>query len=250
MGDGKLLFGLIGFPLCHSFSPDWFNGRFNREGKKNHEYRLFPLVAIEDFPGFLWSEPGLAGLNVTIPYKEKIIPFLDEMDETAHLIGAVNTIKISRNDGNIRTKGFNTDAQGFELTLTDTLAGCKALILGSGGASKAVAFALGKKKIKFTFVSRNRHEANMINYSKLNREIIREHLLIINTTPLGMYPEIDYFPEIPYQFLTSEHFLYDLIYNPRETAFLRKGTAMSARTMNGYQMLDNQANLAYRIFTE
>ncbi|MCX6278512.1 MAG: shikimate dehydrogenase, partial [Bacteroidetes bacterium] len=185
-----------------------------------------------------------------IPYKVSIIPFLDDLDETARVIGAVNAIKISRINGVIHTKGFNADAPGFELTLTEISIGCKALILGTGGASKAVAFALEKKEIPYTFVSRKPGEGKTISYNKLNQDIIGENLLIINTTPLGMYPETNYFPDIPYQYLTQAHFLYDLIYNPPETAFLQKGRLMGAQTMNGYQMLENQANLAYGIFTE
>ncbi len=236
--------------MYHSFSAIWFTEKFRQDGKINHEYRLFPLVYVEDFLSLLRSETDLTGVNVTIPYKVSIIPFLDDLDETARAIGAVNTIKISRINGAIHTKGFNTDAPGFELTLTENFRGCKALILGTGGASKAVAFALKNKEIPFIFVSRKPREANMISYNKLNEDIIRKHLLIINTTPLGMYPETNRFPDIPYQYLTPAHILYDIIYNPPETAFLQKGKSMSAQTINGYQMLENQANQAYRIFTE
>jgi shikimate dehydrogenase len=240
--------GLIGYPLSHSWSADYFNEKFRNTGKKGYEYRLFPLTDIGQFPALLSNNPQLMGLNVTIPFKERIIPFLDELDPTAREIGAVNTIVIERDNGLIRTKGFNTDAGGFYITLKDQIKQCNALILGTGGASKAVAFALGKLQIPCSFVSRTKTGPNIHSYNKLTVELIYSNKLIINTTPLGMYPELTLFPDIPYQGITKDHLLYDLIYNPEETHFLKQGRYMNARTMNGRNMLINQAELAYRIF--
>ena len=244
------LLGLIGFPLSHSWSPGWFNEQFRLAGDQKKEYRLFPLSNIDEFPRLIAAYPELTGLNVTIPYKEKIIPYLDELDETARLIGAVNTIRITRKNGTILTKGFNTDAPGFLQTLTDRVLQHKALILGTGGGAKAVAYSLQKKNIPFTFVSRKKVGSGIISYPDLTFNGIREHLLIINTTPLGMYPDTDQFPPIPFHYLSENHYLYDLIYNPEESEFIKKGKAMNAQAMNGLQMLINQAVLALRIFNE
>jgi shikimate dehydrogenase len=241
-------FGLIGFPLGHSWSPKWFKDKFQREGKSSHDYRLFPLRNVEDFRALLIQEPNISGLNVTIPFKEAIVPFLDDLDQTAREIGAVNTIKISRVGKKIHLTGFNTDAPGFEQTLDTIPCRTKALVLGTGGASKAVAYALGRKKIPFTLVSRNQKGRNIISYPDINRNLLSDHLMIINATPLGMHPAVDQYPPIPYGLITPEHCLYDLIYNPGETAFLEKGKAAGALTINGYQMLVNQAELAYEIF--
>ncbi len=242
------LFGLIGIPLGHSWSADYFNDKFKKEGLPNKEYRLFPLTSLDKFPALIRNYPQLAGLNVTIPYKEKIIPYLDEMDETAQQIGAVNTIKIIRKNGMNWTKGFNTDADGFYLTLKDQVKYDNALIIGNGGASKAVAFALKKLGVRYTFVSRTKRGPDIIPYIELTIDIIKHNELIINTTPLGMYPDIDQLPQIPYLGLTPDHLCYDLIYNPEETGFIKQGKAMNSRTMNGKQMLLNQAELAYEIF--
>ena len=248
MEKRTVLWGLIGFPLGHSWSSGWFNERFRSTGDEDKEYRLFPLENIDKFPGLLVKYPELAGLNVTIPYKEKILPFLNELDETARSVGAVNTIRIIRNNGMILTKGYNTDAPGFLQTLLDTIPQGPALILGTGGAAKAVAYALKKKSIPCTFVSRNKQGKEIISYQDLSSEIISHHQLIINATPLGMYPDTDKFPPIPYHFLSSGHCLYDLIYNPEETRFMKFGSAMKTQTRNGMQMLVNQAELSYKIF--
>jgi len=242
-----LLLGLIGFPLDHSWSATYFNEKFRKEGRPDKEYRIFPLSTPDEFPALLKSHPDLTGLNVTIPFKEKIIPYLSDLDETARQIGAVNTIRIVREKGSIRTTGFNTDAAGFLMTL-DLLPVGNALILGTGGASKAVAFALKSKNIKFSFVSRKSNGPGIISYNELTVEVMRYNKLIINTTPVGMYPDQDQIPSIPYGYLTGDHFLYDLIYNPEETGFIKQGKLRNARTMNGMQMLINQAELAYQIF--
>ena len=243
-----VLFGLIGFPLGHSWSSGWFNEKFSSAGNEEKEYRLFPIENIDKFPGLLVKYPELAALNVTIPYKEKILPFLNELDETARSIGAVNTIRIIRNNGKILTKGFNTDAPGFLQTLTDRIPQGPALILGAGGAAKAVAYALKEKNIASTFVSRKKQGRGIISYQDISYDIISHHQLIINATPLGMYPDTDKFPPIPYHFISSDHYLYDLIYNPKETRFMKLGRAMKAQTRNGMQMFMNQAELSYNIF--
>jgi len=242
-----LLLGLIGFPLDHSWSATYFNEKFRKDGHPDKEYRLFPLTSPDEFPALLESYPDLTGLNVTIPFKEKIIPYLDDLDETARQIGAVNTIRIQREKGNIRTTGFNTDAAGFLRTL-DQVPAWNALILGTGGASKAVAYALKSKNIQFSFVSRKSNGPGIISYDKLTIEVMHYNKLIINTTPVGMYPNQDQIPPIPYDYLTGDHFLYDLIYNPEETGFIKQGKLRNTRTMNGMQMLINQAELAYQIF--
>ncbi len=246
--QGKALLGLIGFPLGHSWSPAWFNEKLRAEGKGMYEYRLFPLEEITEFPGLLIKHPALAGLNVTIPYKEKIIPYLDELDGTARSIGAVNTIRLTRSNGKILTKGFNTDAPGFLMTLPRTLLQGPVLILGTGGGAKAVAFALDEKNIPYTFVSRSKTGPGIISYDDLTAAVIGSHPLIVNTTPLGMFPATGKFPPIPYHFLSTRHCLYDLIYNPEETEFLKRGKIMKTGTMSGKQMLINQAGLSYNIF--
>jgi shikimate dehydrogenase len=241
-------FGLIGFPLGHSWSPKWFKDKFQQEGRTNHDYRLFPLRKIEDLPALLLQEPTISGLNVTTPFKEAIIPLIHDLDQTAREIGAVNTIKIARDGEHIRIKGFNTDAAGFEQTLDAVPCRTKALVLGTGGASKAVAYVLARKNIPFTFVSGSKKGRDVISYPEINLNILSGHLLIINATPMGMYPAVGRYPPIPYHFLTPEHCLYDLVYNPPETAFMMKGKAAGAMTFNGYQMLINQAELSYKIF--
>ena len=245
-----VLFGLIGFPLGHSWSAAWFTEKFRKESGSDKSYHLFPLRDISEFPDLLQSHPGLTGLNVTIPYKEKIIPYLDELDNTARSVCAVNTIRIIRNNGRILTKGFNTDAPGFLETITNLIPGCPALILGTGGAAKAVAYVLEEKNLDFTFVSRGKHGRRIISYQDLSPEIISHNRLIINATPIGMYPHTANFPPIPYHLLSSGHYLYDLIYNPPETQFIKRGKVMKAQTMNGMQMFINQAELSYKIFLD
>jgi shikimate dehydrogenase len=245
----KELYGLIGFPLGHSWSAIYFNEKFRSEGDANKEYRLFPLKNPDEFPDLLEKYPELKGLNVTIPYKEKIIPYLNKLDESARLVGAVNTIRIMRKFGITLTIGYNTDSKGFFQTLEDHELPGPALILGTGGAAKAVAQALREKNIPFSFVSRKHRGKGVITYNDISIDVITSHLLIINATPLGMYPDIDKYPPIPYHHLSGNHFLYDLIYNPEETEFIKLGKAMNTKTMNGKQMLINQAELSYRVFT-
>jgi shikimate dehydrogenase len=241
--------GLIGYPISHSFSKKYFQTKFEQENITNYEYELYPLEKIEDFPQLLQKNPELVGLNVTIPHKQNIIPYLDEVDGFAQKIGAVNTIQIK----NGKTKGYNTDYVGFMESLKNWIEDTKkleALILGTGGASKAVQVALQTLQIPFKLVSRSGNEKNVLSYNSLNEEVMTENLLIINTTPMGMYPNIEDFPKIPYQYLSQEHFLYDLVYNPEETEFLKKGTIQKSKTKNGLEMLYLQAEAAWNIWNK
>ena len=240
-------FGLIGYPLSHSFSVGYFAEKFTRENIRDCEYLNFPIDSITEFSGLIRSNSELCGLNVTIPYKEQVIPFLDEIETTAKRIGAVNTIKFILSRDKKILKGFNTDIYGFSEALREIMSKKveNALILGTGGASKAVAFSLDEMGIKYSFVSR---KTGHLAYSNLDKSIIDQHKLIINTTPLGTYPDIDVFPDIPYRFLTSSHILFDLIYNPAETVFLRKGREQGARIVNGLRMLHLQAEKSWEIW--
>jgi shikimate dehydrogenase len=246
------LYGLIGYPLTHSFSAQYFSEKFFRESIHDSHYELYPIGNIEMLLPLISVTKELKGLSVTIPYKEKVIPFLSTMDDTAKEVGAVNTIKIVR-DTNISLEGYNTDIFGFEESLKPLLQKNhkKALILGTGGASKAIAFVLKKLGIEFIFVSRNKsYSASVITYKELNRDIIASHSLIVNTTPAGMFPHIDESPNIPYDYLTNEHLLYDLVYNPSETQFMKKGIKKGATVSNGLQMLYLQAEKAWQIWNE
>lgn len=239
-------YGLIGYPLTHSFSKKYFAEKFLREQISNCSYENFPLASIEEFPLLIKSHPELLGLNVTIPYKESVIPFLGELNETAREIGAVNTIKIKGG----KLSGFNTDVFGFMQSLMKVIEPnhTQALILGTGGSSKAVAFGLKKMGIAFHFVSRIPESEHEWNYSDLNEMLLSQHKLIINTTPLGMFPETEVCPPIPYEYITASHLLFDLIYNPGETLFLKKGKAQQAKTKNGLEMLQLQAERSWEIW--
>jgi len=242
-----ITYGLIGYPLLHSGSQIYFSGKFRKENIKGVRYKLFPLKEIRGLTTLLHDNPDLCGLNVTIPFKEKILPFLNWIDPVAKKIGAVNTVKIIRNAGSLILEGYNTDAGGF-LDSIHPAEYINALILGTGGASKAVAFVLKNSGIKFLFVSRNKTGQEIIGYPDLSEEVIRKHQLIINTTPLGMVPDISSYPEIPYSFLTKDHVLYDLVYNPEETEFLKRGKARGTKVLNGRKMFYKQAELSYRIW--
>ncbi len=237
--------GLVGFPLGHSFSVPYFKNKFEVEGIQDYIYESFPIPSIDLFPALIQNSPDLIGLNVTIPYKEKVISFLDALDPVASRIGAVNTIQIRHK----KLVGFNTDYLGFKESLVPLLPKMqvRALVLGTGGAAKAVKYVLEDLSIPYFSISRN-PEPPDLDYSGLNATRIKDHLLIINTTPLGMYPEVDHFPQIPYNALSSEHILYDLIYNPAETAFLRKGMEAGATTKNGLEMLHLQAEASWRLW--
>ncbi len=242
------LFGLIGYPLTHSWSASYFNEKFAREGITDQTYRLFPIGELKLLDQLLFNNPELKGFNVTIPYKISIIPFLHEIDEEAREIGAVNTVRIYRGHHKLLLKGYNTDVTGFLQSLPDPFPHKKALILGTGGASRAVARVLKKLGIDFKFVSRSKSGEGFLSYEELGIDLLNKYTFVINTTPAGMFPDADRCPDIPYDLLTRAHFLYDLVYNPEETLFLKKGKERGAQTINGYKMLIGQAEEAYRIF--
>lgn len=240
-------YGLIGKTLSHSFSKKYFEEKFKRENI-NAVYENFELNDISQVEGLFSIHSNLCGLNVTIPYKEQIIPYLDEVDEQARKIGAVNTIYIDKEIG--KMKGYNTDVYGFKQSLKPFLENQhqRALILGTGGASKAVAYVLNELGITTAFVSRTPQLENQLSYDELNENILASFLLIVNTTPLGTFPNIDEKPTINYDAITPNHLLYDLVYNPAETAFLKEGKKRGALTINGEQMLQLQAEKAWEIW--
>ncbi|MDP4261852.1 MAG: shikimate dehydrogenase [Bacteroidota bacterium] len=241
------LFGLIGFPLSHSFSKKYFTEKFEKEGRNDCRYELFPIETIDGIKKLLDQHPALCGLNVTIPYKEQVLPYLDETDDIVKKIKACNCIHIKNN----RLTGYNTDAGGFERSLKPQLKPRHktALILGTGGAAKAVEFVLRKLGIGFKYVSR-KPSINNYSYDQLTPAIMADHLLIINTTPLGMYPAIHEAPPIPYDALTSNHYLFDLVYNPEKSLFLKKGEERGSIIKNGYEMLVIQAEESWRIWND
>lgn len=268
----KKLLGLIGYPLSHSFSKEYFRGKFDREGISGYEYELFPLENITELPSLLNRHPQLAGLNVTIPHKVNVLPYLRDLDETAAAIGAVNTIKItnrtSDTTGTFQDRvltGYNTDAYGFQTSLEPLLRSWhkKALILGTGGASRAVLYVLQRLGIDPVFVSRRPagrtseadgpsekdHGVDRITYEQLDAAIMQEYPLIVNTTPLGTYPDTERCPALPYEALSERNLLYDLVYNPAETLFMKKGKERGAATINGLEMLRLQAEKAWEIWT-
>jgi len=239
-------FGLIGKQLSYSFSKKYFDNKFEKENISNASYELFELAGISEFPDLIKQMGNdFGGLNVTIPYKKAVIPYLDELDVIAQKIGAVNVIK----KVNGKLIGYNSDYFGFKTALENWLDNTNksALILGTGGASEAVSAVLDDLNIMTQFVSRSKGKNNL-SYQELNEAIIAKHQLIINTTPLGTFPNINEKPEIPYQFLTNNHYLFDLVYNPTETAFLKEGVSKGAKTKNGLEMLKQQAEEAWRIW--
>lgn len=244
------LYGLIGYPLGHSFSQMFFNQKFEAESI-NAEYRNFELPDIGDLMELISEYPNLEGLNVTRPYKELVIPYMDEMDHTASGVGAVNVIKFYRKGDDLRLKGYNSDVKGFSDSLVPliTPARKKALILGTGGAAKAVAYSLEKLGIDYKFVSRSAKEG-VLTYNELDKDIIDEYKIIINTTPLGMYPHVDECPDIPYSALTPEHLSYDLLYNPDVTLFMQRSAEFGAETKNGLEMLMLQAFESWDIWNK
>ncbi|MFN5620825.1 MAG: shikimate dehydrogenase family protein [Flavobacteriales bacterium] len=246
--DNIQRYGLIGYPLVHSFSKGYFTSRFESMGRADCRYENYALASIEAFPELLQSAQNLRGLNVTIPYKESVIPYLDELDKEARAIGAVNCIRIRSG----KTTGYNTDVHGFEMSIKPFLENRyeRALILGTGGASKAVAYVLERWGIPFHFVSRTPQGERQMGYDVLKAEVMHHFPLIINTTPVGTYPNIDACPYLPYEGLSERHFLYDLIYNPEETTFLRLGRLSGAKTMNGHAMLLLQADRSWQIWNE
>lgn len=250
MNNAQKIFGIIGYPLSHSFSKKYFTEKFIREKINHCTFNLYPISSISELPHLINNEPNLIGLSVTIPYKTQVISFMDKLDETALETGAVNSIKIRWESNKYILTGYNTDIFGFEKSLSKTPFKNikKALILGTGGASLAVEWVLKKNKIKYQKVSRNPKNIEEISYAKLTPEIIKEHYLIINSTPLGMYPKIDEYPDIPYEAITNRHVLFDLTYNPEETLFLNKGKKQGAATKNGLEMLHLQAEKSWGIW--
>ena len=242
-------YGLIGYPLAHSFSKRFFTEKFEKEGI-NASYENFEIEKIDRFTEVVENNPELTGLNVTIPYKEQVIPYLGELDQAAREVGAVNTVKIKRSGKRIRLKGLNTDTHGFETSLIPLLKPFhkKALILGTGGASKAIKYVLKKRSIEFTSASIEELKADEIRYEAITGQVMADRLLIINATPLGTYPRVDSCPPIPYQYITRKHLLFDLVYNPEVTQFMKEGKSRGATVKNGYEMLLQQALRSYEIW--
>ncbi|WNJ15960.1 shikimate dehydrogenase [Pontibacter sp. G13] len=241
-------YGLIGETLKHSFSQKYFTKKFTDLGIQSH-YSLFELPSIEEFPKLLADHPDLAGLNVTIPYKEDIIPFMDELSESAEHIGAVNTVKFDQG----KLIGDNTDCIGFHTSLLELIGDAEisqAMVLGTGGASKAIKFVLkewmGTDQVDM--VSRSPREADHISYQELRDRDWSAYQLIVNTTPLGTYPNVDEAPYLPYEYLTDNHFVYDLVYNPAMTSFMKLAKAQGASVTNGYRMLVLQAEASWEIW--
>lgn len=237
-------FGLVGRNISYSFSKGYFTEKFKKLGLSDHTYENFDLAEISQFKNVI-SQPEIKGLNVTIPYKQEIIPFLDDLDVNAKTIGAVNTIKFTKKG----LKGYNTDAHGFKKSLQPLLLPHhkKALILGTGGASKAIVFVLQQLGMEYQYVSRN-PKKNQLGYTELVKSHFEAFQLIINCSPVGTYPEVEEKPQIPYDHLTESHLLFDLIYNPLETAFLKEGRKRGTITQNGLPMLEFQAEKAWEIW--
>ncbi len=242
-------YGTIGFPLTHSFSKQYFTEKMEREGIADAVYHSFPLHSIDEFPGLLKANPTLKGFAVTIPYKEKVLPYLTQLSAEVADIGATNCIRIRGSE----LKGFNTDIIGFEKSFVKQIKPehKKALVLGTGGASKAVQYVLKKLGIDFLVVSRNESaQTGFIQYKEISTTVINEYTVIINCTPLGMSPEEDTCPDIPYLLLTASHYLFDLVYKPAKTLFLQKGEKQGATICNGFEMLIIQAEENWRIWNE
>jgi shikimate dehydrogenase len=240
------VFGLIGSAVSHSFSKTYFDEKFFRDGLRDHRYELFPLTKINELKKLIKDTKGLTGLNVTLPYKEQVLPFMDEVDPVAKTIGAVNVIRVK----NGKLKGYNTDSDAFYETLSKWLPAdlpLTALVLGTGGSSKAVQRALEKLQVIYKTVSRENGKANFI-YEELTPALIKQHRLIINTTPLGMHPNTEGLPPIDYEQLSKDHFIYDLIYNPSRTLFLQKAEMRGATIKNGLEMLHVQAEKSWEIW--
>ncbi len=254
-------FGVIGYPLAHSFSKQYFTEKFRKEHLTDHVYEAFPLPNLSDFPELLKANPDLCGLNVTIPHKIGVMFYLDKIDEAAREIDAVNCIKIRNSQPvesffsgelsavKLKLEGYNTDAYGFEQSFKPLLKphNQKALILGNGGAARAVEYVLKKLGISYRIVSRRAH-GKQLSYKQLTKDVLKERNIIINTSPVGTFPNIDACPDIPYEFVTAKHLLYDLVYNPEETLFMKKGREKGAVVKNGLEMLHLQAEKSWEIW--
>jgi len=245
----KRKFGLIGFPLSHSFSRKFFNEKFVAEGI-DAEYMNFELENIAQLPHLIASHPDLEGINVTIPYKEQVLTFLDSTDESAGNIRAVNTIRIHRTGHHVMLQGYNTDIQGFQESIRPLIQKFqqKALVLGTGGASKAVTKALANLQIESILVSRNPEEKGELSYGDLDEDVMDNYKIIVNTSPIGTYPNIEGCPSIPFELVTPKHLLFDLVYNPEVTEFLKLGKQKGAMIKNGREMLELQALASWEIW--
>ncbi|MBQ0061915.1 MAG: shikimate dehydrogenase [Bacteroidaceae bacterium] len=243
-------YGLLGYPLGHSFSRNFFNEKFANEGI-DAEYVNFEIPTIDDIMEIIAENKNLKGLNVTIPYKEKVIPYLDEMSAEARAIGAVNVVKVIRTSNEVKLKGFNSDVIGFTRSIEPLLESHhkKALVLGTGGASKAIKHGLKQLGIEYTMVSR-REVDGTIQYKNITPEVLQEYTVIVNCTPSGMYPHVNECPELPYEAMSSKHLLYDLVYNPDETLFMKMGAKYGAKTKNGLEMLLLQAYASWEFWHE
>ena len=250
MAHPEKLYGLLGYPLVHSFSQNYFNQKFESESI-DAEYINFEIPDVGMLMEVVAENENLNGLNVTIPYKEQVIPFLDEIDPAASEVGAVNVIKFIRGKDGLRLKGYNSDIIGFTDSIKSLLKPHhqSALVLGTGGAAKAVSYSLRKLGLEVQLVSR-RKSANTLVYEELTKNDLKNHKVIVNTTPLGMYPNVDTCPDIPYRYLTSQHLCYDLIYNPDETLFLKNSRLAGAQVKNGLEMLLLQAFASYSIWNQ
>jgi len=246
------LYGLIGQSLSHSFSGDYFKEKFRKLSLKNHEYRLFELNSINELTYLIQKKPDLKGFNVTIPFKQSIIPFLSTNSECVKNTGAVNTVKIFRNKTGYTLYGDNTDYHGFIQSLKGSLPlkHSAALILGTGGAAKTVSYVLRELGMKTTLVSRQVRDHANLSYQNLNRDVFETHTFIVNATPVGMFPLIENCPEIPYDCIDNRHLVYDLVYNPAETLFLYKSRLRGASVMNGLEMLYAQAEKSWQIWAQ
>ncbi|MFN3918087.1 MAG: shikimate dehydrogenase family protein [Flavobacteriales bacterium] len=243
------LFGLVGKSLAHSFSKSYFEEKFKREGLSNFRYENFELSSAHQIHSLVAANSDLIGFNVTIPYKEKIISALSEVTMEAKEIGAVNTVKLERASGEVKLIGHNTDYWGFHQSVKPFLEGKheRCLILGAGGVSKAVVYVLGRLGISTLLVSRTKINSG-ITYQQLNEYVLKYHLMVVNTTPVGMYPNISECVEFPFEFLTDQHLVVDLIYNPVETVFLKESKQRGAKTLNGMPMLIHQAERSWSIW--
>ncbi len=246
------LLGLIGYPLSHSFSKKYFEKKFLIENNKEYTYELFPLKNISEISDLVNSKLNLIGLNVTIPYKEKVIPYLDAINPEAERIGAVNTVKIERSNKNTKLIGYNTDIYGFKQSIKPYLKNIheRALILGTGGAAKAVGYVFSEMGIDCIYISRKPSAKNEYAYKDVNQIVLSNYKIIVNCTPVGMFPFVEEAPELPYKFLNSTNFLIDLIYNPEKTKFLTLGSKYGAQTLNGLSMLQLQAEKSWEIWNE
>jgi len=243
-------YGLIGYPLGHSFSKLYFADKFSREIITDAVYNNYPLADISEFKDLVEKDPEICGLNITIPYKSQVIPFLSHIDDEAAEIGAVNVVKIDRHGGLLSLMGFNSDITGIRDTIEpfrNEIGG--AIILGTGGSSKAVAYVLNKMGINIVCVSREKKDSS-IQYPDLNEQHFRQNELVVNTSPLGMFPAVESYPDIPYKYLSAKNILFDLVYNPETTLFMQKGRDQGCRTFGGLKMLYSQAEKAWQIWNE